>query len=347
LPAELRFGVKILILKPSSLGDVVQALPVLRLLKLHLPASKIFWWIDTKLAPLIEGDPDLAGVVHFHRQRWAAPRHWPEIVRSIWWMRRQGFDWVIDLQSLMRSGIFAWLANAKLTVGLDEPREGARGFYDLLVQRPSRQTHAVDWYLKVLPALGIPVHWNFQWLPKRPALAEALQQKWRTNGARWVAFQPGARWLNKRWPAEYYAQVLRELAAERPDLRFAVLGSDNERALGETISKAGGARCLDLTGRLSLPEMVEWLRGCELLVTNDTGPMHVAAALGKPVVAMFGPTTPHRTGPYRQLDHVLQLPLPCVPCLKSRCTYEKPFECLRALPPSAVLEAAMARLNDE
>ena len=94
---------KILILKPSSLGDVVQALPVLRLLKLHLPTSEIYWWIDTKLAPLIEGDPDLAGVVHFHRRRWAAPRHWPEIVRSIWWMRRQAFDWVIDLQCLMAS----------------------------------------------------------------------------------------------------------------------------------------------------------------------------------------------------------------------------------------------------
>lgn len=336
---------KILILKPSSLGDVVQALPVLRLLKLHLPTSEIYWWIDTKLAPLIEGDPDLAGVVHFHRRRWAAPRHWPEIVRSIWWMRRQAFDWVIDLQCLMRSGIFAWFANGKLTVGLDEPREGARGFYDLIVQRPSPQTHAVDWYLKVLPLLGVPVHWNFQWLPERPAPAQAVRQKWPANGAPWVVLQPGARWLNKRWPIEYYAELVRELAAKRPDMRFAVLGSDDEQALGAVISKIGGARCLDLTGKLSLPEMVEWLRRSQLLVTNDTGPMHVAAALGKPVVALFGPTTPHRTGPYRQLEHVLQLPLPCVPCLSSRCTYPKPLECLRALPPSAAVQAAMAQLS--
>ena len=160
---------KILILKPSSLGDVVQALPVLRLIKRHLPASEIYWWIDSNLAPLLEGDPDLAGVVHFHRRRWAAPRHWPEIARSIRWMRAQAFDWVIDLQSLMRSGVFAWLANGKLTIGLDEPREGARGFYDLIVPRPSPQTHAVDWYLGVLSLLGVPVHWNFQWLPERPA----------------------------------------------------------------------------------------------------------------------------------------------------------------------------------
>ena len=336
---------RILILKPSSLGDVVQALPVLRLLKRHLPASEIYWWIDTNLAPLLEGDPDLAGVVHFHRRRWAAPRHWPEIARSIRWMREQSFDWVIDLQSLMRSGVFAWLANGQLTIGLDEPREGARGFYDLIVQRPSPQTHAVDWYLGVLSPLGVPVHWNFQWFPERPALAEAVRQKWPVDGARWIALQPGARWPNKRWPPEYYADLSRQLAARYPEIRFAVLGGDDERSLGEIIAGVAGPRCLDLTGKLSLLEMVEWLRLSELLVTNDTGPMHVAAALGKPVVALFGPTTPRRTGPYRQLEHVLQARLPCVPCLKPRCAYAKPLECLRALPPSAAVQAVIARLG--
>ena len=213
------------------------------------------------------------------------------------------------------------------------------------MQRPSPQTHAVDWYLRVLPLLGVPVHWNFHWLPQRPAVAEAVRRKWPVDGSRWVSFQPGARWPNKRWPAEHYAEVLRQLAARRPDLRFAVLGGQDERTLGESISRAGGARCLDLTGKLSLPEMVEWLRRSALLITNDTGPMHVAAALGTPVVAMFGPTTPQRTGPYGQLDHVLQLSLPCVPCLKPYCIYPKPMECLRALPPSVAVQAALARLK--
>ena len=90
--------------------------------------------------------------------------------------------------------------------------------------------------------------------------------------------------------------------------------------------------------------MVEWLRRSELMVSNDTGPMHVAAALGTPVVALFGPTEPCRTGPYRQVDRVLQLNLPCVPCLKPRCGYAKPFECLRAMPPAAVFDAVQRRL---
>jgi ADP-heptose:LPS heptosyltransferase len=93
-----------------------------------------------------------------------------------------------------------------------------------------------------------------------------------------------------------------------------------------------------------LLEMVEWIRLSELMITNDTGPMHVAAALGTRVVALFGPTEPRRTGPYRQLHNVLQLNLPCVPCLKRRCTYIKPFECLRAIPPAAVFEAVQKRL---
>ena len=149
---------KILILKPSSLGDVVQALPVLRLLKLHLPDSEIFWWVDSNLAPLLENDPDLAGVIRFERRGWAAPQNWLNLCRQIQWARAQSFDWVIDLQCLARSGAFAWLANGKFLIGLDEPREGARGFYDVVVSRRSFQTHAVDWYLDVLRVLNVPAH---------------------------------------------------------------------------------------------------------------------------------------------------------------------------------------------
>ena len=144
---------------------------------------------------------------------------------------------------------------------------------------------------------------------------------------------------------EHYAELVRQLAAKRAGhCASPSWAARRTGAWARSSAKAGGARCLDLTGKLSLPEMVEWMRRSELLVTNDTGPMHVAAALGKPVVALFGPTTPRRTGPYRQLEHVLQLSLPCVPCLKSRCRYAKPLECLRALPPSAAVQAAMARL---
>jgi len=337
--------VKILILKPSSLGDVIQALPVLRLIKCHLSASEIFWWIDSNLAPLIENDPDLAGIIRFERRRWASPRHWPEMFRSIRWIRAQKFDWVIDLQCLARSGVFAWLANGKFLIGLDEVREGARGFYDLAVRRASFHTHAADWYLTVLPPLGVPVHKNFQWLPERPEIAAAVKAKWQTGSAQWIAIQPGARWSNKRWPVQNFAELVRLLAESFPDARFAILGNDNDKPLGEVVSRAEPQRCLNLCGETSLPEMVEWLRLCKLMITNDTGPMHAAAALGKPLVALFGPTEPRRTGPYGQLDSVLRINLPCSPCMKSHCHYEKPNECLKAISPAMVFESACKKLE--
>jgi heptosyltransferase I len=318
---------------------------VLRLLKLHWPESEIHWWIDSPLAPLLEGDPDLMGVVLFERRRWASPAHWPEMWRSIRWMREQSFDLVIDLQCLARSAAFAWLANGKLLAGLDEIREGARGFYDLAARRATYHTHAVDWYLEVLKLLKVPVHWNFTWLPARPAVAAEVRRKWPIETARWLVLQPGARWLNKRWPVEYFAELVRQLPAAFPEFKFAILGGDSDRELGAAIAQAAPQRCLDLTGKISLPEMVEWIRLSDLMISNDTGPMHVAAALGRPLVAIFGPTEPRRTGPYGHLASALQAGLPCVPCMESRCSYAKPVECLRMISPGAVLEQARLQLQ--
>ncbi len=99
-------------------------------------------------------------------------------------------------------------------------------------------------------------------------------------------------------------------------------------------------------GQTSLPEMVEWVRLSDLVITNDTGPMHVAAALGKPLLALFGPTNPDRTGPHGQLDAVLQdQHLPCVPCLKARCRYHDPLACLRSITPAQVCARALERLQ--
>lgn len=337
---------KILILKPSSLGDVVQALPVLRLLKRHRPETEVWWWVNAELASLLEDDPDLAGVIRFERRGWGSPRRWLEFWRQLHWMRAQQFDWVIDLQALARSGAIAWLADGQRLVGLDDAREGAPGFYDTAVPRPSFHAHAVDWYLKVLPVLGVPVSNHFTWLPPRPAVAAAIREKWAVNSDAWLAVLPGARWENKRWPADRFAEVVRQLATHRADLRFVILGGGDDKPLGKMISHAAPDRCLDLTGATSLLEMVEWLRLSRAVLTGDTGPMHAAAALGKPLVALFGPTEPRRTGPYGRLDSVVRCDLPCAPCLKSRCRWSSPMECLTAISTEAVVERVSQALRE-
>jgi lipopolysaccharide heptosyltransferase II len=343
---------KILILKPSSLGDVIQALPVLRLLKLHFPTSEIFWWIDSALAPLLQDDPDLAGVILFERKRWSKPPYWPEMFRSIRALREQKFDLVIDLQCLLRSAVFSWLARGNFLIGLDEIREGARGFYDVAVPRKSFHTHAVDWYLSVLPPLNVPVHKNFEWIPERKEVAATVKQKWLTDNSKpeaqnskLILLQPGARWNNKRWPVDYFSQLVSLLAKKFPEARFAILGGNDDKTLGEIIARAVPKNVLNLCGQTSLPEMIEIIRLCDLMITNDSGPMHAAAALGKPLVALFGPTEPRRTGPYGQLKNVLRIQLPCSPCLKSFCAWKNPMECLTAISPSAVFEHAKKLLS--
>jgi lipopolysaccharide heptosyltransferase I len=337
--------VKVFILKPSSLGDVIQALPVLRMIKKHRPDAEIHWWIDAGLVPLLEEDPDLAGLIPFERRRWASPWHWHEAVQSIRHIRHHRFDCVLDLQGLARSAACAWLADGGLTIGLEDSREGAHAIYDIAIPRSGYHIHAVDWYLKTLEPLGVPIDWNMEWLPPRPRVIQAVQDKWGPEPGTWIALQPGARWPNKRWPAEYFAEVVRRLTDALPEARFAALGGMDDQEAGRAIAAAAPSRTLDLTGRTSLPEMIEWIRTCDLVVSNDTGPMHVAAALGRRTIAIFGPTEPARTGPYGQLENVLQLKLPCVPCMTTSCRLETPLECLRGLRPATVVERARAMLN--
>ena len=277
---------RILILKPSSLGDVFQAIPVLRLLRQQFPKAQIGWWIESSLAPLLQGDPDLDWVFPFERKhlaRWSGLRG---LTSSVLEMRSLHFDWVLDLQSLARSAVISWFVGGGLTVGLEDRREGAPALHDFSVPRRSPNTHAVDWYLDVLRFLRVPVNQNFDWLPVRPEILEQLQRKWRVQGRRWLCLQPGARWWNKRWPLDHFRTLIQKLGQDDSDLGFAVLGSQEDAVFGEALSGVYPNRSLDLTGKTSLLETVEWLRLAVGLVTNDTGPMHAAAALKTPVVCV-------------------------------------------------------------
>ena len=202
----------------------------------------------------------------------------------------------------------------------------------------------MDWYLSVIEKLGVPTQQEFTWFPPRAPIEQLIRSKWDVDAHRWIVINPGARWWNKRWPAEYYFQLVYLLAQDYPDHRFAILGGRDDVEFGKQIAANRPDRCLDLTGKTSLPEMVEWIRHCELMVTNDTGPMHIGAALNRPVVALFGPTDPRRTGPYGQVEHAVRIPLPCSPCLKSHCFFEKPMECLRGVSPQLVREEIHRRL---
>jgi heptosyltransferase-1 len=341
----LASSLKILLLKPSSLGDVVQAMPVLRILKRRLPDAEVFWWIESNLAPLFDEDEDLSGVFLFDRRGWNRPGWWRTVWTTVQRVRNERFDLVIDLQGLGRSAFFAWLANAKTTIGLDNAREGNREgaqiFYDVLAPRSPPATGAPKRYLSVLELLGIPITWDFEWLPPRKRAAASVREKIGERAGRWVMLLPGARWDNKRWPIELFAETVKRLAAQDRSLNFAILGAAGDHALGEIIRRSCAERCVDLTGQTSLAEMIEWLRRADLVIANDTGPLHVAAAMERPVLAIYGPSDPLQTGPHNQSGGVLQASqLECVPCMKQVCLYRDPLACLRLITPEQVSSRA-------
>lgn len=329
---------RILILKPSSLGDVIQALPVLRLLRLQYPQAHLAWWVDASLAPLLEHDPDLNELIPFRRRSLHKFSAFSEFVRSIVQMRRTHYDWILDLQGLARSALVAWVANGGLTVGVEDRREGAPALHDVSIPRPSEGTHAVDWYLAVLRRLGVPVDRRFDWLPLRNPVRDRVLERWPLAGRRWISVQPGARWMNKRWPVEYFERVVSGLGKRDASLGFLILGGSEDRELGARLARSLPDRCLDLTFRTTLPEMVELLRFSKVMLTNDTGPMHAAAALRIPVVGLFGPTDPRRTGPYQQESTALRSSLPCSPCMKPRCRWPRTMECLHQISPETVIQ---------
>lgn len=338
---------KVLVLKPSSLGDVVHALPVVRHLRRHHPEARVHWWLHRNLVPLLEGDPDVERIVPFDRKAWGRISGFRRILDDLSGLRAERYDLVLDLQGLARSALVGRFAGGKRLVGVADWREFAPLLHGESIPRPSPTTHAVDWYLAVARHLGLDTTVPFEWIPSRPAgVVEVRNRVPELGEGPWIGLQPGARWYNKRWPVEAWGILANLLASRLPDHRIAVFGGPDETALGRSIRDASGGRVTDLTGRLGLPGMIEGLRSLRLLVTNDTGPMHVAVALGKPVVALFGPTAPERTGPYGQMPNVLRLrSLPCVPCMKPRCRNADPLACLTRIAPATVAEAVAARLE--
>ncbi len=327
---------KVLILKPSSLGDIIHAIPVLRLIKIQRPSWVVHWWISKNYAPLLEMDRDITALHYFERNAWNSFSGIARGINSVDRMRAEKYDLVIDLQGLARSALHGWAVRGRYTIGLDQCREGATLFYDVSVTRPDVYAHAVDWNLAVLREIGLRTEGSYEWLPERPWIAERLFDLGYHNKYRWVALCPGARWESKRWPIESFEKLIKNF--DSPDVRFVIIGGKSDQAIGRRLVNLG--RVLDLTGRTSLPETIEWMRVCSKVVTNDTGPMHIAAALGVRVVALFGPTDPRRTGPYNAPSAVLQNDqLDCIPCLNKDCDYLRERECMRLITPKMVIEA--------
>jgi len=322
---------RILIIKPSSLGDVVHALPTVNLIRRRFPDAHLAWLINDTLASLLKNCSIIDELITFPRQRFGSAKELPAFGDFLAVLQGKGFDIVVDLQGLFRSGLMSWATLATRRIGLSDAREGARLFYNEVVE--VRHPHAVDRYLRAARHLGFGDGLIEFPLGSSP---EDVEHVSRLVGAAspprsLIALNPSARWETKLWGVDNY----RALAQRLPRERVVFTGSSSEANWIGRLAQG----CLNLAGKTDLAQLAELYRRCALLITNDSGPMHIAAAVGTPVVAIFGPTDPALTGPYGKQHVVLRAGIPCSPCLKPYCTHTPRMECMSLVTVEQVLAA--------
>ena len=327
---------QILVVKLSSLGDILHALPVVAALQRELDAE-IDWAVQPAFAGLVESFACVTNVIRTPR-----PSDLVGYFRAIRMIRRKRYDVVLDLQGLLKSAIVSRAARAPRVIGPSFAREGSRFFYSELSSPlcRKRSRHAVDELFDFLGKFSVPI-------PEKAAfplrLPEAFPDEWgkdvaNESGPR-IAIAPFSRWTTKNWPAGHFSALCRLLSA-RYKARLYLIGGAGDRTAAQAIADEAGVPVANLCGKLSLLQSAALLRVCTVLVTNDSGPMHLSVAVGTPCVALFGPTSPNRTGPYGSSHTVLQATgLPsCCPCHSRSCGLKSGI-CLHSISPEMVLSA--------
>lgn len=333
---------RILIVKPSSLGDVINALPTFAALRRRFPHAHIAWLVKRQWAALLERAEGLDEVLSVR----PGLSGWLSMVPRL---RANKFDLVVDLQGLFRSGAIAWLSASPVRIGFANAREGGPLFYTHHVTVPPlREIHAVDRNLRIAVALGAITDGTAEFPLRVPQedgerITTLLQEAGVSAGSEWIAMNVSARWATKRYPAESFAAVA-DLIQKNGWGPVVFIGGPDDRAAVESVLDRMTTEAKNLVGRTSVGLLPALFQSAELLVTNDSGPMHVAAAMGTRVVALFGPTSPVETGPYGDGHRVLRSGIPCSPCFSRRCRNSVELECLRSLSPETVVEAVTRQL---
>lgn len=328
---------KILIVKPSSLGDVVHSLPFLNAMKTCFPNAEIHWVIAKGLEGLLDGNPMIERLWIINKDAWKkidnAKNTVTEIRNLFKGLKKEKFDLVIDLQGLLRSGIITKSTGAPVRIGFQEAREGSRFFYTHKV-KGGKDIHAVDRYLKIASVLGCDVsRVSFPFPPESSSTCNS--QLFTFNLPRdYAILVPGARWQTKRWPPERFGEL-----ASRLPLQSIIVGSKADSDSAELIVSLSEGKAVSLAGKTSLKELIAVMRKAKFVISNDSGPMHIAAALGIPVYAIFGPTDPQKTGPYGKGHTIIRGEEPCAPCFKRTC---EDVKCLEGLSVDKVFEIIKA-----
>jgi lipopolysaccharide heptosyltransferase I len=359
---------RILIIQLSALGDIVHAIPLLNQLRLRYPKAQIEWLTKPATAELLGDHPAIDAVIPFYDQAMRRPLRRGSAAASKLWqlvrrLRSGRYDLVIDLQGQSRSAACALLTGAPVRIGFGRPRaalnaaslrrrpvsayrhawagarEGAWLAYTHPVALETIDLHAVDRFLRIGAMLGCPprpADFSLRLSDAAEHRAEALlRERGIAEGDRFVLLAPSSAWETKQWGDEGFAALARHFLGH--SVPAVLVGAGNDRELCAAVArKAPGVA--DLCGRTSLGELAALIRRAAAVVANDSGPLHLAVASGRPVAAVFGPTDPLWSGPYGHADAVAWSRPDCAPCylrLLKRCPHG--HVCMRAVEPADVI----------
>ncbi len=339
---------RLLIVRLSALGDIVHALPVLAAIKRQWPQAEIDWLVEEAYAPILAITEGLRRrVIVRARESGETPDAiafggaWG-YARAIWYLRHQQYDAALDLQGLIKSAMWAGLSGAARVIGfnranLREPL--AAMFYSECVS-PQETKHVIGKNLSILYGLGtVPGAPEFR---MRPQAAAAVSGAIAAAGGpgRYVVLNPGAAWPNKRWPAERFGELAAALL-EKTGLHSLVSWGPAERELAEAVSAASSGAAVPAPPT-EVADLAVLMRDAALVVAGDTGPLHIAAAMGTPLVGLYGPTWPERNGPWAPDDEVISRASACNCHYKRRCQRSEP--CIDRITLDDVVAAAQRRL---
>lgn len=338
---------KFLIIRLSSLGDIIHTLPAYSALRKNFPEAEIGWLVEEKGKEILDLVPGLDRIVPVALKRWKPGSHrfWREFAG----LRKEIRDKdqvAIDFQGLAKSGFFSWVSGARKRIGfhrknLREP--WASIFYTECLGRVSEENHVIAKNMKLLSLLGIEKN-EYDFPIELPedisyTIQEKLQRLGWDREEKMVLLNVGAAWKTKRWFADRWVRLIQSLESEKI---FPVLlwGNQEERELAVHVSQETG---VPLAPSLTLAEAMALIQQAAVVVSGDTFALQAACAFARPVVGLFGPTNPRRNGPFRKQDRVIHPRLECSCCYKRVCAT---MECLDKITPEDVAAAFWEALKE-
>jgi len=335
----------ILIVKLSAIGDVVHALPVAHALKQCFPAAKITWVVEKPALELVSNHPDIDEVLVFDKLKFKSLRgllvEAPPFIRQL---RDRHFDVALDLQAIFKGAIIAYLSGAPKRLVYCNTRELSHWMSKRVVGEHS-SGHVVERYLDVVRSLGCQIDkavFNVTVTPQEAASAIAIARHVGLETEQpYVILSPGANWPNKRWPVRQFAALADKLYDD--GIIPVLSGGPGDKKLADEIIDSSAIPPVDLTGKTTLKQLAYMIQEARAFVGGDTGPMHLAAAIGTPVVAFYGPTDTNRNGPYGDGHKTLVADWDCAGCWKRSCP--KGRDCLSNIDIEAVYQAVRGVIN--